>query len=133
MNSSGHRAIVLSTGYNYAAFGVAISPTTGKRYWAGVILKGPDRTAAWSKVGTVSKTILDQTYARVTVRWSGGDTRLQVLTAGLRYFQAQKRRDGGTWLDYGTTTNTSLTRKWSRGHRYDVRLRARDKVGNWGA
>lgn len=72
MNSSGHRAIVLSTGYYYAAFGMAISPTTGKRYWAGVFLKEPDRTAAWSRVGTVSKTILDQTYARVTVRWSGG-------------------------------------------------------------
>jgi len=55
MNSSGHRVIVLSTGYNYAAFGLAISPTTGKRYWAGVFLKGPDRTAAWSKVGTVTK------------------------------------------------------------------------------
>jgi len=133
MNSSGHRAIVLSTGYNYAAFGLAISPTTGKRYWAGVFLKGPDRTAAWSKVGTVTKTIIDPTYAKVTVRWSGGDTRLQVLTAGLRHYQAQKRRDGGSWYDYGTTTNTSLTRKWSRGHLYEVRVHARDNVGNWGA
>jgi uncharacterized protein YkwD len=133
MESPGHRAILLSSGYNYVGFGLAISPTTGKRYWAGVYLKGPDRTGAWAKIRSVSKTNLSSRYARVTIRWTGNDTRLQVLTAGFRYYQIQKRRDGGAWYTYGLTTATSLSRKWSRGHVYEFRVRARDKAGNWGS
>ena len=59
MDSSPHKAIMLSTGYNYVAFGLAMSPTTGKRYWAGVYLKGPDRTVG-----------LDQGRDGLQVRWS---------------------------------------------------------------
>ena len=40
-----------------SAMGLAVSPTTGRRYWAGVFLKGPDRTGAWAKIGKVSKTV----------------------------------------------------------------------------
>ena len=54
MDSSGHKAIIMSKGYNYVGFGLAISPTSGKRYWAGVYLKGPDRTGAWAKLGSVT-------------------------------------------------------------------------------
>lgn len=133
MDSPGHRAIIMSTGYNYVGFGVAISPTTGKRYWAGVYLKGPDRTAAWSKIKSVSKTRVDATRTRVTIDWSGGDRRLQVLTSGLRYYQMQKRRDGGAWYTYDKTTRSYLTRTWKRGHVYEFRVRARDKAGNWGS
>jgi uncharacterized protein YkwD len=131
MGSPTHRSIVMSKGYNYAGFGLAIS-SSGKRYWAGVYLKGPDRTGAWAKVGTVSKTNLSGTYARMTLRWSGHDTRLQVLTSGLRYFQVQRRRNGGAWYDYGTTTATSTVRKWYRNSTYELRVRARDRAGNWG-
>ena len=49
------QVIVLSTGLNYVGFGLAISPTTGQRYWAGVYLKGPDRTGAWSTIESVTK------------------------------------------------------------------------------
>jgi uncharacterized protein YkwD len=133
MDSTSHRAIVLSSGYNYVGFGLAISPTTGRRYWAGVYLKGPDRTGAWAKVASTSKSVIDSTSAKVTVKWTGNDTRLQVLTAGLRYYQVQTRRDGGSWSSGILTTATSISRTWSRGHTYDVRIRARDKVYNWGA
>jgi uncharacterized protein YkwD len=133
MASPGHRAIVLSAGYNYVGFGLAISPTTGKRYWAGVYLKGPDRTGSYARIRTWSKSYVDRRYARVTLRWSGADTRLQVLTSGLRYFQVQRRRDGGYWYDYGTTTATSLRTRWLRGHRYELRVRSRDRAGNWSA
>lgn len=133
MDSPGHRAIITSTGYNYVGFGLAISPTTGRRYWAGVYLKGPDRTGAWAKVSSATSTVIDSASARVTVKWSGNDTKLQVLTAGLRNYQAQKRTDGGAWTDYGTMTATSLTKTWARGHVYDIRVRASDKAGNWGA
>lgn len=133
MDSPGHRAIIMSTGYNYVGFGLAISPTTGRRYWAGVYLKGPDRTGAWAKIASASSTAVDSASARVTVKWSGNDTKLQVLTAGLRSYQAQKRTDGGAWTDDGTMTTTTLTRTWARGHVYDIRVRASDKAGNWGA
>jgi hypothetical protein len=130
MGSPSHRAILLSDDYNYVGFGVAVA-ADGTRYWAGVYLRGPDRTRPWVKPGTWSKVNLDRTYARVTVRWSGGDIRLQVLTSGLRYYQTQRSRDGGPWYDYGTTTGSHITRRWLRGHTYVLRIRSRDRAGNW--
>ncbi len=133
MDSPGHKAIIMSKGYNYVGFGLAISPETGKRFWAGVYMKGPDRTGAWAKIGSVGSTVVDATHAKVTTKWTGNDTRLQVLTSGLRYYQVQQRKDGGTWTDYGVVTSTTFAKTWPRGHTYDVRVRARDKAGNWGA
>jgi uncharacterized protein YkwD len=133
LDSPPHRSIMLSTGYNYIGMGLAVSPVTGRRYWAGVFMKGPDRTAAWAKLGSTSKHIVSASKVRVTLRWSGADARLQVLTSGLHYFQTQRRVDGGPWVDYPLTTSTSTVRTWSRGHTIDFRVRARDKQGNWGA
>ena len=130
MGSPSHKAIVLSDDYNYVGFGVAVA-SNGTRYWAGVYLRGPDRTGSWTHLGSYSKVTLDASHVRVTVRWTGGDTRLQVLTAGLRYYQAERRRDGGAWYDYGTTTAHSLTARWLRGHTYEFRVRSRDRRGNW--
>ena len=130
MGSPSHRAIVISDDYNYVGFGLAIA-ANGTRYWAGVYLRGPDRTAPWARAASWSKVNLDSHYARVTVRWSGGDTRLQVLTSGLRYYQAQRRRDGGYWYDYGITTEAHLSARWMRGHRYEFRVRSRDRAGYW--
>jgi uncharacterized protein YkwD len=132
MGSSTHRAIVMSKGYNYVGFGLAISQS-GKRYWAGVYLKGPDRTGAWAKVTNVAKRTLSGTYVKVWVKWAGRDTKLQVLTSGFRYYQVQRRRNGGYWYNYGTTTSTSMTRRWYRHSTYEFRVRARDRAGNWGA
>lgn len=132
MGSASHKAIVMSKGYNYAGFGLAIA-SSGKRYWAGVYLKGPDRTGAWAKILQTAKRNLSSTYVRVWVKWAGGDPRLQVLTSGFRYFQVQRRRNGGTWVSYPVTTSTTMAKQWSRNSTYDVRVRARDKAGNWGA
>jgi hypothetical protein len=132
MGSPSHKAIVMSKGYNYVGFGLAIS-SSGKRYWAGVYLKGPDRTGAWAKVVNDAKRNLSSRYVRVWVKWAGGDVRLQVLTSGLRYYQIQRRRNGGYWYNYGTTTSTSTIRRWYRNSTYEFRVRARDQAGNWGA
>jgi uncharacterized protein YkwD len=133
MGSPSHKSIMLSKGYNYVGFGLAISPTSGKRYWAGVYMKGPDRTGAWAKVGSVTTTNLTSTSFKATITWAGKDTRLQVLTSGLRHYQVQRRANDGAWLNYGTTTATSMTKTWSRGVTYEFRVRARDKAGNWGS
>lgn len=132
MASAGHHAIMVSNGYNYVGFGAAVS-ASGKRYYAGVFVKEPDETGSWSKFRTVTTRTIDAGHKRVTIRWSGGDTRLQVLTAGLRYFQLQWRHAGGEWRSWGTTTATSRSVRWTHGKRYEVRVRARDRAGNWGS
>ena len=132
MGSPGHRAIVMSKGYNYVGFGLAISDS-GKRYWAGVYLKGPDRTGAWSRIVGTAKRNLNSTDVRVWVKWSGSDIRLQVLTSGFRYYQVQRSINGSAWSSYPVTTKTSMTRIWRRNSTYDVRVRSRDRAGNWGA
>jgi uncharacterized protein YkwD len=132
MNSPSHKSIVMSTGYNYVGFGLAIA-SSGKRYWAGVYLKGPDRTGAYAKITSVTKAPLSATRSKVTLRWGGSDIRMQVLTSGFRYFEIARRYDGGAWVSYGTTTATSVVREWTKGHTWEFRVRARDKAGNWGS
>ncbi|HEV8401766.1 MAG TPA: CAP domain-containing protein [Candidatus Limnocylindrales bacterium] len=131
MLSPDHRDIIVSTGYNYVGFGAAVS-ATGLRYYAGVFVKEPDETGAWAKFGTISKRSVLHHRVRVTIRWSGADTRLQVLTSGLRYFEVQRRRVGGRWYSWGVTTATHRTITWLRPYDHQVRVRARDRAGNWG-
>jgi uncharacterized protein YkwD len=130
--SPSHRAILLSDDYNYAGFGAAVSPVSGNRYYAGVLLRRTDRTAAWSKIGSTSQRIVDATHTSVTVRWTGGDPRLQVLTAGLRDYEVQRRVVGGSWRELGYRTTTSVTETVPRARTYEYRIRARDRVGNRG-
>jgi uncharacterized protein YkwD len=131
MHSSPHRAILLSSDYNYVAFGLAVS-SSGRRYWAGVFIKGPDRSGAWAKLSTPVKTYYTSARTKVTFRWTGADTVLQVLTSGLRSYEIARRIDDGEWVSYGATKATSLTAIWSRGHTYQFRVRAVDWAGNWG-
>jgi uncharacterized protein YkwD len=133
MGSPTHKSIILSASYNYIGLR-AVYNSTGRVYWTGVFIKGPDRTGAWAKHTAQKTSRYDAARTRLTLSWAGGDTRLQVLTAGLRYYQVQRRRDDqSAWADYGTTTATSRTVVWYRGHSYDIRVRARDRAGNWGA
>lgn len=149
MGSPPHTAIVLSTEFSRVGFGMAISPTTGKRYWAGVYLKGPATTAttpgatapttdvtpaattASARIRLVSKTRLDARRVRVMLRWTGSNDR-QAASEGQRIFQVQKRRDGGAWNTFDTTA-TSMTRIWRRGHVFQVRVRSRADGGTWSA
>lgn len=132
MKSAGHRAIMMSTNYNYVGFGAAVA-ASGKRYYAGVFIKGPDHMGAWVKVAKVTKKIVSATRTKVTVTWTGADTRLQVLTTGLRNFEIQRRYGSGPWLSWGTRTVTHLSVTWARHHTYQIRIRASDKVGNTGS
>lgn len=124
-----HTAIVLSADYNYVGFAAAVS-ASGNRYYAGVFMKLPDRTPGWAKAGKVSVSVVDAARSTVTVRWAGGDTRLQVLTAGLRDFEVQRRLAGGAWQSAGITTHTSLSVTVARGRSYEFRVRSRDRAGN---
>ena len=135
MNSPGHKAIIISTDYNYVGVGLAVDPDTGKKLWTAVYLKGPDRTPARAtakapalRAGPTSST----RYAKLA--WSGYDPRLQVLTAGLRSFTIQRKLDDGSFVTLvSSTTLTYTTFKLYLGHRYEFRIAARDRNGNRGA
>jgi uncharacterized protein YkwD len=131
LNSDTHRSIMLSKGYNYVGFGYAMNSSNQRRYWTGVYLKGPDRTKPWAEIGSISKQ-RDGSYIKVSLHWSGADRRLQVLTSGFRYFQIQRRRAGGDWLtSWPTTTSTGRTVRWYPGPDVEIRVRSRDRAGNW--
>jgi uncharacterized protein YkwD len=132
MASSGHRAIMLSTNYNYVGFGAAVS-ASGKRYYAGVFVKQRDKTAPRTRFVSVSRSSVDAGHVRVTIHWAGADVRLQVLTSGFWYFQVQARRTDGTWQSWGITAATGRGVTWLRGVGYDVRVRSRDRAGNLSA
>jgi uncharacterized protein YkwD len=135
MESPGHKAIIISTSYNYVGVGLAVDAATGKKLWTGVYMKGPDRTGARASVGTASVgSGTTTTTRRVTIPWGGADVRLQVLTAGLRSFILQKRMDDGTFATvWASTTIRTATFTMYLGHRYEIRVAAFDNRGNRGA
>jgi uncharacterized protein YkwD len=134
LNSPDHKAIVVSTTYNYVGVGLALG-SNGKKIWTAVYLRGPDRTGA--RATTAKPTIADGATGatkRVTVSWSGADVKLQVLTSGFHSFQVQRRVDGGPWtMIWVGTTVKSMTLDLAASHTYEFRVAARDKAGNWGA
>lgn len=135
LDSPDHRAVLLSTDDNYVGVGLALAPD-GKRLWTVVFMKGPDRTGAVATASPPVRTTASVSAGTVGVRlaWTGGDVPLQVLTAGLQDFQVERRIDGGAWLMVkSSTTARSLTATVRPGHRYEFRVRARDRAGNAGS
>jgi uncharacterized protein YkwD len=132
--SAPHAAIVLSADYNYVGVGMATQPWTGKTFWTAIVLKGPDRTPPWARAGRIAVGRWIRSGVRsVVVTWSGADRPLQVLTAGLDRFQVQRRVDGGTWTTIAWPTGPRVTTGLRVGHRYEFRVRARDRAGNYGS
>ena len=140
MMSPGHYSIMMSSTYNHFGMGAADS-ASGKHYYAGVFTAAPgaaaplrDTTRPWVRVSTPTRAIIDRYRARVTVRWSGGDVKVVgATTSGLRYFEVQRRMVGRAWGSLGTTTATYRSFTWARGHSYEIRVRSRDRAGNWSA
>jgi hypothetical protein len=133
LNSPPHKDIIMSSNFNYVGVGLAVQEATGKKYWTAVFLKGPDRTGAWARMGTTSIGVRSAGKRMIRVRWSGGDVRLSILTAGLSSYQVQRRIDGGSWRTIATTTSSYVRRSLSVGHRYQFRVRAIDRRGNRGS
>ena len=134
LNSPGHKAIVVSTSYNYVGVGLALG-TNGKKLWTAVYMRGPDLTGAKAKAATPTIAAgATSESKRVTVTWSGGDVPLQVLTSGFHSYQVQRRVDGGAWkMVWIGTTRKSMTLDLATNHTYEFRVAARDNAGNWGA
>jgi uncharacterized protein YkwD len=132
LNSPGHRSIILSRTYNYVGIGLALS-SDGRKYWTGVFLRGPDRTGGWVRAARPRVLAAPANRRRVTFSWTGGDARLAVLTSGFRSFHVQARIDGGPWVTVrGATTHTRYALTVGRGHTVELRIRVRDRAGNYG-
>ncbi len=134
MNSPGHKAIVISTTYNYIGVGLAVDPTNNRKIWTAVYLRGPDRTYARATLtGAALRAGPDASTRYATVTWSGYDPQLQVLTAGLAYFSVQRRIDGGAWQTVTwSTTLTAMNFQVKVGHVTEFQIRARDRNSNYG-
>jgi len=135
MNSSGHRAIILSTDMNYVGVGLAVDSSTGKKMWTEVFMKGPDRTGARATMAAPTLAAgTTSTNRKASLSWGGADIRLQVLTAGLRNFTVQRRVDGGSWVTvWSNTTLRGGTLLVTLKHKYEFRVSALDNKGNRGS
>ncbi len=130
MGSPPHRALVLSTSFNYIGVGLAID-TKGIHDWTAVFIDGPDLS---DPVVTPAAPILGPqigTSRSWSLLWTAADVLLQSRTSGLRDVEIQRRVDGGPWASFGWwATVLSSIRTGTVGHRYEYRWRARDKAGN---
>ena len=129
MGSSGHKAQIVSTTFNYAGVGVAVTEG-GTSYWTVMFIQGPDRSRPFASVESLSS---GAGSGRARVHWSGSDRRLVTLTAGVGSYDVQRRREGGSWvLVRSRITDTAASVTGTRGARYQFRVRARDRAGNIG-
>lgn len=129
MGSSPHRAMLMSTGYNYIGIGVAYRSSNHTTYASIVVTDSKDHTGAVGRNGSLSAA-----GTTVDFSWTGYDPKLQKRTAGLRSFDVQVRVDGGTWstaLNDTTTLALSLADR-PRGHWYGFRVQAADTRGTLG-
>lgn len=128
--SSTHWAALMSRTFNYVGFGVAVRPSDGRVFAAGVLTESKDHTAPGAKIASATRS-----GTTIAFTWRGYDPPLQTHWAGLRDFDVWYRVDGGTWRmirDNTTATSIKLSSR-ARGHRYELMVRARDRVNNVGA
>lgn len=128
MNSSSHRALIMSSSFNYVGVGLAYRSSNGRTYASIVFSESPDHTTARASILSVTRKGDDATWT-----WTGYDPVLQTHTAGLRDFDVQVRRGSNAWTTFrNDTTSRSLT-LWNRsGATYGLRVRATDRRGNVG-
>jgi uncharacterized protein YkwD len=129
MSSSSHRALLMSSRFNYIGLGLARRSSNNRTFASAVMTESIDHTRAVGGVGTSHRAGDDVAWT-----WYGYDPRLQTHTAGLRDFDVQYRVGYGSWrLLRDNTTSTSLSlRDRVHGRSYAIRVRATDRRGNVG-
>jgi uncharacterized protein YkwD len=127
--SATHWAMLMSPRMNYVGFGLAVRSSDEWALASAVFTELRDHTAPGTKIDSALRS-----GTTITFSWHGYDPILQSHWAGLRDYDAWYRVDGGAWrLIRNDTTATSL-RLVSRapGHRYWLKVQARDRAGNVG-
>jgi uncharacterized protein YkwD len=130
MNSSAHRALLMSSKFNYIGVGLAYRSSNHRTYGSAVMAETLDHTRPSARIRSATRSGDDASWT-----WSGYDLRLQTHTAGLRDYDVQYRVGSGTWrLLRDNTSSTSITLANRPGGRtYSLRVRATDRRGNVGA
>jgi uncharacterized protein YkwD len=127
--SASHWAMLMSPRMNYVGFGLAVRSSDEWAVASTVFTEFRDHTAPGARIvgATLSGT-------SITFAWRGYDPLLQTRWAGVRDFDAWYRVDDGSWrLIRNDTTATSLVLgSRARGHRYWLKVQARDRAGNVG-
>jgi uncharacterized protein YkwD len=123
--SAGHNAIMFSRSYNYVGIGAA-QAADGSTWVSAIMTESLDHTAPVARNRSLTRSGRD-----LTLTWSGFDPRLQTHTAGLRSFDVQARRDGGSWRTVrdNTTRTRAVFPDRARGHWYGFRVQAADRRG----
>lgn len=130
MNSSPHRANLLSSRFNYVGVGLALRSSNSRTFGAVVFTESPDHTRPVARISTTARS-----GTTVYWSWNGYDPRLQTHTAGLRDYDVQYRSGSGSWVmlrDNTTARSVRLTNR-AAGRMYYIRVRATDRRGNVGA
>ena len=128
--SPAHWAALMSRRYNYVGFGIEVRGSDGRVFASAVLTESRDHTAP--KVRTVSAT---RSGTTIVFTWRGFDPRLQTHWTHLRDFDVWYSVDGGAWRrirDNTTATSLRLASR-ARGHRYALKVQARDHAGNVGS
>jgi len=129
MNSAPHRAILLSSSYNYIGVGLASRDSGRKTFASAVFAETTDHTRPVARV-----TLHTRSGDDVRWSWAGYDPRLQTHTAGLAHYDVAYRVGLGTWYTLrNNTTQTSLTLANRPAGSYSIKVRANDRRGNVGA
>jgi uncharacterized protein YkwD len=125
--SAPHWAILMSSKFNYVGIGLGYRSSDRATFAVADLTESRDHTAPVRKM-----TGDGGSGTTVHFTWRGADVRLQTHTSGLRNFDVEYRRDDGTWriIRSGTTATSISLRSRATGHRYYVRVRARDQAGN---
>ncbi len=128
MNSPAHRAIILSSRFNYVGVGLAARSSGSKTFASAVFAETTDRTRPVAGVGVHTRSGDDVRWT-----WSGYDPRLQSHTAGLASFDVVYRVGNGAWYTLrNDTTQTSLSLLNRPSGSYSIKVRATDRRGNVG-
>ncbi len=127
--SATHWAMLMSPRMNYVGFGVAVRRSDGSAVASAIFTESRDHTAPGTKIDSAVRS-----GTTVTFTWHGYDPLLQSHWAGLRDFDVWYRVDDGAWRLVRDNTTTTSLRLLSRpsGHRYWLKVQARDRAGNVG-
>lgn len=128
-DSPAHWSKLMSTTLNYIGFGVALRASDGRVYASAVFTESRDHSAPSAKIDTATRS-----GTTVTFTWHGYDAPLQTHWARLKDFDVWYRVDDGAWRLVRDNTIATSIRLSSRGHghRYWLKVAARDRNGNVG-
>jgi uncharacterized protein YkwD len=129
MNSAPHRALLMSSRFNYIGLGLAYRSSNARTFGSAVMTESLDRTGAVARITGTRRSGDDISWT-----WNGYDPKLQTHLAGLRDYDVQYRIGSGSWrMVRDNTSATTLTlRDRAHGRSYAIRVRATDRRGNVG-